>query len=113
MLPLILRRLVQMVLIMVVASFILFLIFDTDQFKKKIAVAELGGFAVSALTEEAYHNWLAQKGLDEPFYQRYAHWIGDVLRGQFGKSFEKNTAVGPCSRPGCSTPASWRSGCSP
>ncbi len=95
MLPLILRRLLQMVLIMAVASFILFVIFDTDQFKKKIAVAELGGFAVSALTEESYHNWLAEKGLDEPFYQRYAHWIGDVLRGQLGKSFEKNTAVGP------------------
>ncbi len=95
MLPLILRRLVQMVLIMAVASFILFLIFDSDQFKKKIAVAELGGFAVSALTEESYHNWLAEKGLDEPFYERYAHWVGDVLRGHFGKSFEKNTAVGP------------------
>ncbi len=95
MLPLILRRLLQMVLIMAVASFILFVIFDTDQFKKKIAVAELGGFAVSALTEESYHNWLAEKGLDEPFYERYAHWVGDVLRGHFGKSFEKNTAVGP------------------
>ena len=95
MLPLILRRLVQMVLIMAVASFILFVIFDTDQFKKKIAVAELGGFAVSALSEESYHNWLAEKGLDEPFYKRYIHWVGDVLTGHLGKSFEKNTAVGP------------------
>ncbi len=95
MLPLIFRRLVQMVLIMVVASLILFLIFDSDQFKKKIAVAELGGFAASALSDEAYHNWLAEKGLDQPFYERYAHWVGDVLRGHFGKSFEKNTAVGP------------------
>ena len=52
MLALILRRLIQMVLIMAVASLILFLIFDTEDFKKKIAVAELGGFAVSALSEE-------------------------------------------------------------
>ncbi len=95
MLPLILRRLLQMVLIMAVASLILFLIFDTEQFKKKIAVAELGGFAVSALSEESYQSWLAEKGLDEPFYQRYANWIGDVLRGHFGKSFEKNAPVGP------------------
>jgi peptide/nickel transport system permease protein len=51
MLALLLRRLAQMVLI---ASFILFVIFDTEEFKKKIAVAELGGFAVSALTEESY-----------------------------------------------------------
>ena len=71
MLPLILRRLVQMVLIMAVASLILFVIFDTEEFKKKIAVAELGGFAVSALSEESYQNWLAEKGLDVPFYERY------------------------------------------
>jgi peptide/nickel transport system permease protein len=95
MLALILRRLVQMVLIMAVASFILFVIFDTEEFKKKIAVAELGGFAVSALNEESYQNWLAEKGLDVPFYQRYVGWIGDIFKGDFGHSFEKNTDIGP------------------
>jgi peptide/nickel transport system permease protein len=95
MLPLLLRRLVQMVLIMAVASFILFVIFDTEEFKKKIAVAELGGFAVSALNEESYQNWLAEKGLDVPFYQRYVGWIGDIFKGDFGHSFEKNTDIGP------------------
>jgi peptide/nickel transport system permease protein len=95
MLALILRRLVQMVLIMAVASLILFVIFDTEDFKKKIAVAELGGFAVSALTEESYQNWLAEKGLDVPFYQRYVDWIGSIFGGDFGHSFEKNTEIGP------------------
>ena len=95
MLALILRRLIQMALIMAVASLILFVIFDTDQFKKKIAVAELGGFAVSALTEEAYQNWLAGKGLDAPFYERFVSWARDVVAGEFGHSFEKNTAIGP------------------
>jgi peptide/nickel transport system permease protein len=95
MLALILRRLIQMALIMAVASLILFVIFDTDQFKKKIAVAELGGFAVSALTEEAYQNWLAEKGLAAPFYERFVNWVGDVVTGKFGHSFEKNTAIGP------------------
>ena len=95
MLVLLFRRLVQMILIMAVASFILFLIFDTEGFKKKIAVAELGGFAVSALTEESYQNWLAEKGLDAPFYERYVTWIGDVFSGDFGHSFEKSTAIGP------------------
>jgi peptide/nickel transport system permease protein len=95
MLALLLRRAVQMVLIMAVASLILFVIFDTDEFKKKIAVAELGGFAVSALSEESYQNWLAEKGLDVPFYERYVSWIGDVLTGSFGHSFEKNTDIGP------------------
>lgn len=94
MLALILRRLVQMVLIMAVASLILFAIFNTEAFKKKVAVAELGGFAVSALTEEAYQNWLAEKGLNVPFYQRYVDWIRRVVVGDFGHSFEKNTAIG-------------------
>jgi peptide/nickel transport system permease protein len=95
MLALILRRAVQMLLIMAVASFLLFLIFDTEDFKKKIAVAELGGFAVSALSEESYQNWLAEKGLDAPFYERYLSWIGDVFTGKFGHSFEKDTDIGP------------------
>jgi peptide/nickel transport system permease protein len=95
MLALLSRRLIQMVLIMAVASLILFVIFDTEEFKKKIAVAELGGFAVSALSEESYQNWLQEKGLDAPFYERYINWIGDVFSGNFGHSFEKNTDIGP------------------
>ncbi len=75
MLGLLSRRLIQMVLIMAVASLILFLIFDTEDFKKKIAVAELGGFAVSALSEESYQNWLVEKGLDAPFYERFVNWV--------------------------------------
>ncbi len=95
MLPLIGKRLVQMLLIMVVASLVLFFIFDSDQFKKKIAVNELGGFAVSALSDADYQQWLANKGLDVPFVERYARWVGGVLRGDFGHSVEKNTDVGP------------------
>jgi peptide/nickel transport system permease protein len=95
MLALVLRRLIQMVLIMAVASLILFAIFNTEGFKKKIAVAELGGFAVSALSEESYQNWLVEKGLDAPFYERFVNWVRDVVTGEFGHSFEKNTAIGP------------------
>ncbi len=93
MLKLIFRRLLQMLLIMAVVSFILFLVFDSDKFKKQIATAELGGFAVSTLSEEDYQKWLAKKGLDVPFHERYVKWVLDVLRGDFGQSFEKNTSV--------------------
>ncbi|MEO1198543.1 MAG: ABC transporter permease [Pseudomonadota bacterium] len=95
MVKLILRRLLSMVLIMAVVSLILFVVFDSDKFKKQIAVAELGGFAVSALTDEDYQNWLESKGLDEPFYIRYFDWLGNIMTGDFGHSFEKNTEVGP------------------
>lgn len=95
MLKLILRRLVQMALIMAVVSLLLFLIFDSDKFRKQIATAELGGFAVATLTESDYRNWLEQKGLNVPFYQRYIDWLGDVFTGDLGHSFEKNRPVGP------------------
>src|SRR5258708_11433478 len=93
MLKLIGSRLLQMVLIMAAVSLMLFAIFDSDKFKKQIAVAELGGFAVSALSDQDYQNWLEKKGLNVPFYQRYLNWAGGVARGDFGKSFEKGESV--------------------
>ena len=93
MLKLIGSRLIQMVFIMGVISLILFAIFDSDKFKKQIAVADLGGFAVSALSDKDYHAWLEKKGLNVPFFQRYLNWIGGVARGDLGISFEKNEPV--------------------
>ncbi len=89
------RRLIQMVLIMLTASFILFVIFDTPEFKKRLAIQELGGFAVSALDETTYNEWLEKKGLNVPFYQRYFNWMGNTLTGDFGFSYEKNRDAGP------------------
>jgi peptide/nickel transport system permease protein len=94
MLKLILHRLLQMVLIMAVVSLVLFAVFDSPKFKKQLAVNELGGFAVEALTEADYEQWLADKGLNVPFYERYLKWVGGLLEGDFGRSFQKNTDVG-------------------
>jgi len=94
MLKLIGSRLLQMVLIMAVVSLVLFAIFDSDKFKKQIAVAELGGFAVSALSDQDYEAWLDRKGLNVPFYDRYFKWVGGVVTGDLGRSFEKNEPVG-------------------
>jgi peptide/nickel transport system permease protein len=93
MLKLIFSRLLQMVLIMAVVSGLLFFIFDSEKFKKQIAVAELGGFAVSALSEQDYQAWLEKKGLNVPFYQRYVKWVGGILRGDLGKSYQTNEPV--------------------
>jgi peptide/nickel transport system permease protein len=93
MFKLIASRLLQMVLIMAVVSGLLFFIFDSDKFKKQIAVAELGGFAVSALSDQDYQAWLEKKGLNVPFYQRYAKWVGGILTGDLGKSYQTNEPV--------------------
>jgi peptide/nickel transport system permease protein len=90
---LLVRRLMQMSLIMVTVSALLFAIFDSDQFRKRVAVAELGGFGVATLSDSDYHEWLARKGLNAPFLLRYAHWLNDVAHGDLGQSSEKDIAV--------------------
>jgi peptide/nickel transport system permease protein len=93
MVKLILQRLVQMVLIMAVVSLVLFAVFDSPKFKKQVAVNELGGFAVAALTDADYERWLEAKGLNVPFYERYVKWVGGIFQGDFGRSFQKNADV--------------------
>jgi peptide/nickel transport system permease protein len=90
---LLLRRLLQMLLIMLSVSALLFAIFDSEQFRKKVAVAELGGFGIATLSDDDYHAWLEQKGLNQPFMQRYVKWLGAIARGDLGGSSEKDVPV--------------------
>lgn len=83
----------QMLLIMITVSLLLFVIFDTDQFRRQVAVAELGGFGAAALSDADYEAWLTKKGLNEPVATRYVRWIGHVATGYLGRSLEKNVAV--------------------
>ena len=94
MIRLIVSRIAQMLLMMAAVSFILFAIFDSDRFRKQIAVSELGGLAVSALSEKDYQSWLERKGLNAPVYKRYANWAAGLLRGDLGHSLEKDRPVG-------------------
>ncbi len=94
MLKLISQRLLQMALIMLVVSLVLFTVFDSPKFKRQLAVNELGGFAVATLTESDYENWLGAKGLNVPVYERYAKWVWGLAQGDFGRSYQKNADVG-------------------
>jgi peptide/nickel transport system permease protein len=90
---LVVRRLAQMLLIMLSVSLLLFAIFDSEQFRKKVAVAELGGFGVATLSDSDYHEWLEKKGLNQPFLSRYGEWLDAVVHGDLGQSLEKDVAV--------------------
>jgi peptide/nickel transport system permease protein len=87
------RRVTQMLLIMLTVSLLLFAIFDSEQFREKAAVAELGGFGVATLSESDYHEWLQKKGLNRPFLARYGQWLDAVAHGDLGRSAEKDVAV--------------------
>lgn len=82
-----------MLLIMATVSLILFAVFDSDQFRRRVAVSELGGFGVATLSEQDYQAWLEKKGLNEPFLQRYVEWLGNVAQGDLGRSMEKSIDV--------------------
>ncbi len=80
MLILIGKRLVSMALIMVVVSFILFLLFETD--KLAVAGKVLGPYS----SLEQREIWLEQNGYNEPFVLRYLTWAGNAAVGDFGDS---------------------------
>ncbi len=45
------------------------------------------------LTEEELEGARKSLGLDKPLYLQYVTWIGDVLRGDFGKSFWQDKPI--------------------
>jgi peptide/nickel transport system permease protein len=87
------RRMAQMALIMVTVTLLLFAIFDSDPFRRKLAVAELGGFGVATLSETDYQTWLLGRGLNAPFLMRYGRWLAAIAHGDLGRSIEKDVAV--------------------
>jgi peptide/nickel transport system permease protein len=84
----ILKRLLIAVLLLLVMSFVTFMLMrltpgnylDTLRMDPQISKDTL------AYYEKLYH-------LDKPAYQQYFHWLGGILRGEFGYSFYYNVPV--------------------
>lgn len=87
MLIMMLKRLIAMVLIMWVVSFILFAIFETD--KLAVAGKVLGPYS----SVEQREIWLDENGYNQPFFIRYLDWAGNAMRGSFGDSLQLKVPV--------------------
>lgn len=87
MLILTLKRLTSMILIMLVVSFILFALFETD--KLEVAGKVLGPYS----SQEQREIWLDAHGYNQPFLKRYALWVLDAARGDFGQSIQLKVPV--------------------
>lgn len=87
MLILTLKRLTSMVLIMLVVSFLLFALFETD--KLDVAGKVLGPYS----SVEQREIWLENNGYNQPFLKRYVLWVGNALRGDFGESIQLKVPV--------------------
>lgn len=87
MLILTLKRLASMLLIMLVVSFLLFALFETD--KLAVAGKVLGPYS----SVEQREIWLEQNGYNEPFLKRYALWVVNAVQGDFGQSIQLKVPV--------------------
>lgn len=87
MLSYVLRRLGQMVIVLILVSvfaFGLLYLMPGDP-----VYAMLG----SDITQEQYDITYAEMGLDRPLAVRYLNWVGDFLRGDFGRSYQNRMPV--------------------
>ena len=80
MLIFILKRIGQMLVIMVVISIMLFLLLEINI--ESVAVKVLGQYS----TEEQREIWLQNNGYYDPLYERYFRWLGNFVTGDLGES---------------------------
>ena len=89
----IIRRLLQTVLVVLVASLIVFLMMHFlpgDPIMMYIAQDE---YAEASISPEKIEELRHQFGLDRPLIVQYMDWIFGVIRGDFGVSILKETTV--------------------
>ncbi len=56
-------------------------------------VALFGPEGYTKLTEDQRASYMAELGLSDPLYVQYFRWMGDVLRGDLGRSFFRSESV--------------------
>jgi len=93
MISFVIRRLITMTLTLLAISFIIFVIIQlppgdyvTTQIEEMIAQ----GTAIDARRAQYLRQ---QYGLDQPFFYQYLSWVGGLLVGDLGYSFEHNLPV--------------------
>lgn len=58
-----------------------------------VAMIASEGQGTYVLHQEELAKARATLGLDQPYYLQYAHWIGDVIRGDLGRSFWRGEPI--------------------
>jgi peptide/nickel transport system permease protein len=88
MLVFVMRRFATMILTMIVVSILLFLLMEVNV--EGVAVKVLGPYS----SEEQRNIWLERNGYFDPMYERYLHWLGRFVLGDFGESVRFKVPVG-------------------
>lgn len=85
----ILRRLLMLVPVLLGISLSVFLIMQL------VPGDVVSGILGIEQTPELRVMWEKKLGLDQPVHMQYLHWMGNVLRGNFGESFRTGAPVFP------------------
>jgi peptide/nickel transport system permease protein len=91
MLSYIARRLVFGFVTIVGVSIVVFVIMRVLPGDPLVALFGPDGF--TKLTEEQRAQYMADLGLSDPLWKQYLVWVGDVARGEFGRSFFRAESV--------------------
>ncbi|HEX5416244.1 MAG TPA: ABC transporter permease [Chloroflexota bacterium] len=95
MLAYVIRRILVMIPTLLVASALIFAIIrlpPADFVTTLVATAAQSGSSSDQASMEALRH---QYGLDQPLYVQYGRWIGGLVHGDLGYSFEWQRSVGP------------------
>ena len=88
MLVFIMRRFGTMILTMIAVSILLFLLLEVNV--SSVATKVLGPYS----SVDQRNIWLQAHGYMDPVYQRYLHWLGNFVIGNFGESVRFKVPVG-------------------
>ncbi|MFM9850521.1 MAG: ABC transporter permease [Hyphomicrobiaceae bacterium] len=91
MLSYIARRLVFGMLTIIGVSIVVFVIMRVLPGDPLVALFGPDGF--TKLTDEQRAMYMADLGLSDPLWKQYLSWVGDVARGEFGRSFFRAESV--------------------
>ena len=89
----ILKRLCYMIILLLIVSFVAFVIIQLppgDIVTERIAQLQASG---SNVDKALVDSLVKQYGLDLPFFKQYLKWMGDIAQGDLGMSFTYNRPV--------------------
>ncbi len=80
------RRLLQLVVVVILSTLFAFSLLRLFPGDVADAVIPFG-------TEQQREQFREDNGLDKPFFEQYATWLGNLLQGDLGKDYQSNTPV--------------------
>jgi peptide/nickel transport system permease protein len=85
----IIKRVLQTIVVLLIVTFAVFLVMHS--MPGDPVVMYLGTDA----TQEQIEHYTAEFGLDQPLVAQYVRWIGNLFKGDFGRSIAYRTGIGP------------------